>query len=139
MIIFTISASAYAEDREKSIKLGADAFIAKPVEFEELISAIEMHLDLVPVYEEVEPGVAMHPPYGDPFVPPPPELANDLAESAAAGRIIDLQRQIDSLEALGAQYDPLAAELRRLAGGYKFEAIEELLEPLTGDSEVHGE
>ena len=139
MTIFTISASAFVEDRERSIELGADAFIAKPVEFEELISAIEMHLDLEPVYEEVEPGAAARPPYRYPVLPPPPDLANDLAESAAAGRIIDLQRHIDRLDTLGEQYESLAAELRRLAGGYQFEAIDKLLASIAGESEYHGD
>jgi CheY-like chemotaxis protein len=138
VIILAISASAFPEDREKSIGHGSDAFIPKPVQFEELTSAIETHLHLKPIYEETKPGIPGQTVTSAPFFAPPPELAKDLVESAAEGRIVDLRADINRLELLDGQYDPLVAELRRLADGYEFAAIGELLATTADESDKHG-
>ena len=117
---------------------GSDAFITKPVKFEELTTAIETHLHLKPIYEETKSGIHRQTVISAPFFAPPPGLAKDLVDSAAEGRIVDLQADIDRLELLDERYGPLVAELRRLAGGYEFEAIGELLATTVDEPDKHG-
>ena len=129
VIVFAVSASAFPQEKERSIALGANAFFAKPVQFDRLLIALQSHLDLKPLYEEKQDGIAEMETAQSVPVAPPPDLAAAIVESARKGSITMLTEQIEQLEALGEQYRPLAGELRWLAGKYQFDAMVTLLEP----------
>jgi CheY-like chemotaxis protein len=129
VIVFAVSASAFPQEKERSIDLGANAFIAKPVQFDRLLIVLQNHLNLKPLYEEKQEGTAEIETAQNLPAAAPPDLAAAIVESARKGNITMLTEQIEQLEALGDQYNPLAGELRRLAGKYRFDAIVTLLEP----------
>ena len=51
-IIVAVSASAFKEVRERSLKSGCDGFLAKPFQVDELLKLLEQHLALEWVYKE---------------------------------------------------------------------------------------
>ena len=53
MVIIASSASVFEVNQQKSITAGANDFLPKPVQFEQLLALLEKHLHLEWVYEEL--------------------------------------------------------------------------------------
>jgi CheY-like chemotaxis protein len=127
--IIGVSASAYDDDRQQSLDAGCDAFLPKPVDFDQLLRLLGVYLSLEWLYQEQarEPArpeslVAM-----EDRAPPAEELAI-LRRLAQVGDIGGLRERLAYIEELGPEYQPFVAELRRLAGKYQTSAIETVLE-----------
>jgi CheY-like chemotaxis protein len=56
--IITISANASQADRDRSLAMGVDAFLPKPIDFEQLLAHIETLLGLSWVYPDAAEGAA---------------------------------------------------------------------------------
>jgi CheY-like chemotaxis protein len=124
--IIVISASVAELDRARSLAVGANAFMPKPIDQAELIQQLGrlMHLDWVfaqPSADLDAPVLAQ--------VGPPPEQAQLLYNLAREGLILELRTQLDTLEQRGPEYGAFIAELRQLARRYRTREIQTLLEP----------
>ncbi|MEM7347867.1 MAG: response regulator, partial [Chloroflexota bacterium] len=136
--IIAVSASAFDEDREKSLAAGCNSFISKPIRLPNLLKEIRGHLDVewtynTPLTPELLPESALE------IVPPPPEIADRLFELARRGDIKKIKAELTELEQLDPKYKPLITELRQLAGRYKVKQIQSYLESLmsTIDSQIN--
>jgi CheY-like chemotaxis protein len=131
MPIIGVSASAYDDDRQQSLDAGCDAFLPKPVDFDQLLRLLGAHLSLEWLYQEQT---------GEPDAPAPAAVVADGAPAPPAGELAELRRLVQvgdigglrerlaEIEALGAEYRPFVAELRRLAEHYQTGAIQTVLE-----------
>ncbi|MEM9002422.1 MAG: response regulator [Cyanobacteria bacterium P01_F01_bin.86] len=52
MVAIASSASAFSSNQHKAIEAGADHFLSKPLQFDQLLSALQQHLRLEWVYEQ---------------------------------------------------------------------------------------
>jgi signal transduction histidine kinase/CheY-like chemotaxis protein len=136
--VLIISASATADDEERSLEVGANAFLTKPVDEHELLREMGNALKLQWTFEKV-PGAL------PPAVPPPPPLASDAAlvpppapvlaelhQLALAGKLSEMRRVAAQLAGLGEKYRPFIDRLDRLAADFQSKAVLALVESHLG-------
>lgn len=127
--IIALTANAFAEDQDASLKAGCDDFVAKPFSEAGLLDCIARHLGVRYTYAEDDPPLAVHPSHSaqplsasslrslpQNWVIQVHEAALDLDET-------QLQRLIAELPAA---QKPLAAALQTLVEGFRFETLVEL-------------
>jgi signal transduction histidine kinase/DNA-binding NarL/FixJ family response regulator len=139
VVIIITSASIWPEDREKSIDVGANGFLDKPLQLNLLLEMISQFIGLKWIEDEnhtqfkVTLGESM---VGiSSLMGPPPEESDILYKMAQRGRIREIRLHIDHLEKRGVPYQPFINEIRRLAQRYRSQEIESLLEPFISPSE----
>jgi signal transduction histidine kinase/DNA-binding response OmpR family regulator len=125
--IIAISASALNENREVLLQIGADDFIAKPIQEAELFQKIHAHLGIEYVYAE-EPAAAAQ------------QGAAELTRESLAGwpqgdiqsmreAVItaDLDQLLAKIQEIEARDPRIAQGLRRLAEGFQYQKLLDLL------------
>ena len=147
IVIIAISASVYAEDMKRSAMAGCDGFVRKPVEMDELLTALEAGLGLswvrsgqaeaasmreVAVEARNVPGV--HVSAGAALDGIPVDAMNELVDLAQRGDMRSIIEWADRAESEIPAAAPFAAQLRALAGGFRANAILALLKDANGAS-----
>jgi signal transduction histidine kinase/DNA-binding response OmpR family regulator len=127
--VITVSAGASDADRAASLRVGADAFLAKPIDFDELLDRIGTLLRLtwrhaVPVSLPAVPG---GPPDAGPMLPPPPEEVETLYKLARIGNMRSIRERAEQLEAQDPRLRAFAQRLHQLASRFQSRAIMELI------------
>jgi signal transduction histidine kinase/DNA-binding NarL/FixJ family response regulator len=122
--VIVVSAGASDADMEKSMRVGATAFLVKPVDFEALLKHVEALLELSWVYASEAPdtGAAASDAVASLAAPPAHEL-EILNRLAKIGNMRSLAEQADHVAALDARYRPFAEHLRFLAERFQSRAI----------------
>ncbi|MCP4700792.1 MAG: response regulator [Gammaproteobacteria bacterium] len=123
--IIAVSASVLESDQRKSLVVGCDAFLPKPVQAATLYALLETHLNLT--WRHAEPAADTLAQQAPLLSPPPEELAV-LHEMALAGVMSDIEERAAHIVSLGEQYRPFAETLRRLAQGFAEQEILALVE-----------
>jgi len=128
--IIAASASVSEEDRQKSMAIGSDAFLPKPIDANLLFSQLEQLLnlewryqkpaELFPVVETTE------------FLLPPAETLEDLLELATMGDVEALQSYLHNVSQTNPRYQPFVAKLQQLAAEFKLNEISIQLETYLG-------
>ncbi|GAA0296997.1 hypothetical protein GCM10009087_03500 [Sphingomonas oligophenolica] len=124
--LIAFSAGATPEDRERSLAAGADGFLTKPVDHEELIAAIGRLLGVTWTGGEAardDPARA-----AEALLPPPAAEIAVLHALAKAGNIRAIRTHADYLVTLDPRYRPFADALQRFARIYNAQAIQDLVE-----------
>ena len=122
--IIALSASATQEVQALSLSAGANTFLAKPVEFVDLMQTMARRLELDWISGDADQPVA------EPaeVVAPPKDQIGILLDLALAGNMRAIKVQADHLLTLDPKYRPFAEKLRRLAQAYQSSAILGLIE-----------
>jgi CheY-like chemotaxis protein len=127
--IIAVSASALNENREVLLAIGADDFIAKPIQEAELFQKIHAHLGVTYVYAE-EPAAPDPTPKEAPELTAeslaglPEEIIHSMREAVIRADLDNLLAKIQVIEAR----DPRTAQqLRRLAEGFQYQKLLDLL------------
>jgi PAS domain S-box-containing protein len=127
--IIATSASATTEMEARSRGVGANAFIAKPLEQAALLRTIGSLLGLSWMYEqspaEQEAGSTGR---EGPLVAPPADEMAVLRQLAKMGNMRAIRERAEHLKGLDPCYMPFANRLARLADGYQSRAIAHLVE-----------
>ncbi len=128
--IIAVSASATPEDLEDSMAAGANAFMTKPIDQDDLLLQIGRFLGLVWIEDQgrAQPEAETPGESSGPLLAPPPEELEVLYDLALAGNMRDIRRHAAHIATLGAQYQPFADKLSLLAKGYQSKAIVEMVE-----------
>jgi DNA-binding response OmpR family regulator len=124
--IIAVTASAMDENRQALLGIGADDFIAKPIQEVELLQKIHAHLGVEYVYAK-EPAAAA------------PEEAVELTRESLAGwpqdpihamreAVItaDLDQPLAKIQEVEARDPRIAQGLRRLADGFQYQKLLDL-------------
>ncbi len=133
IIIIAISTSVFnLEDRVCHL-LGFDSLIAKPVEEQKLLAALEEHFQLEWIYEDVEESASdrlatTEASTAQTLIVPPLEEMEILYELAMLGSMKKIRERAIYLEELDQQYAPLAVKLKELSQGFQEKAIVHLIE-----------
>jgi CheY-like chemotaxis protein len=120
--IIAVSASASGQDQAHSVAAGANVFLSKPIDPDQLLQYIGTLLGLAWEYEQAEAVSA------EPLVAPPRAELERLHDLALAGNMRDILHWAEQLALSGQPYLPFADKLRRLAEGYQSKAILSLAE-----------
>jgi CheY-like chemotaxis protein len=116
----------YKSEQQRSLKVGCNAFLPKPVDAQKLLALIEKHSKLEWLYEQS--STAGKRSCEIPLIPPPPQQLEALYEAAILGMMSKIRKQMEQLEQLDAKYAPFALKVRELARAFEDEQIVALVE-----------
>jgi len=134
-VIIALTATAFEEDRHKSISAGCDDFLRKPFRQEEIIAILEKHLGARFIYEEEETRsfvsasakattaktISLKP---ENLALIPPELLTELEREIIRA---DMQRIHETIGKIHEQDEQLAASLVELVNKFEHDQILELI------------
>ena len=128
-VIIASSASVYEADQKKSLAIGSDAFLPKPIQAETLLDQLQQHLNLTWLYgdnirETAEEELSR------PIVLPPIAELEKLYELSLAGDIDELEKEITVLVKSDVTLQPFVAKIRTFFKEYQ---VDELIEWLEGE------
>ena len=126
LVIIASSASAYEDDRQRSLTAGSQAFLPKPFELGLLLKHLQEFLHLTWRYQDAGENAAS--PAASPAWRLPPAAAlQTLHGFASMGDILHLRQALADLAEDG-RFTPFVNQIQELAGQFKVGAIWELLE-----------
>jgi signal transduction histidine kinase/DNA-binding NarL/FixJ family response regulator len=117
--VISVSASATTSDQQESQAAGANAFLPKPIDLDDLLQLIGQWLQLEWI-TAAAPGPAS--PAEGLVAPPAPEMAV-LHHLAQVGNMRRIRERAEHLAALDPAYAPFATRLRTMADQYQSKAI----------------
>lgn len=135
-IIIAMSASAYVNDRERSLAAGSQAFLSKPLDLDTLLTMLQQWLALTwryadqPVIEEDRPPAE--------FLLPPHAMLTELAELTRIGDIEELRRRLDALLASDKRFTAFVTPLQELAQQFCIRDVQQRLEAYLHQSATAG-
>jgi PAS domain S-box-containing protein len=133
--IIAVSASAVDEGRTRSVAVGANAFLTKPIDQDKLLHLMGTYLSLdwlTEAREAPEAPPATSDEAAAPLVVPPPEEMDALYELALVGSMRDIRQHAAHLVELDERYRPFADKVEQLAKGYQSKALLQLVEQMMG-------
>ncbi|MEA3099117.1 response regulator, partial [Caballeronia mineralivorans] len=127
--IIVMSASVSGSDEQKSLAAGANAFLPKPIDLDQLLTQIAALLKLSWT-DDYEPQAALSEEDKEvrPLVVPPQQDMERLRHLARSGNMRDIVQWAGRVAELDERYRPFADQLRLLAKGYQSKAILTLVE-----------
>ncbi|MEG4498883.1 ATP-binding protein [Microcoleus sp. F10-C6] len=125
--IIVSSASVFETDQNQSLQAGAVDFLAKPVQAEELLEKLALHLQIEWIYEPVSLMPSGRKPNYDKIVLPPPEALDKLLDLALRGNLKEIIKQTENLEKTDPIYLPFASKMLHLAKDFQEKKILEML------------
>ncbi|MDM8564002.1 response regulator [Candidatus Marithioploca araucensis] len=128
VVIIAVSASAFEDYRKKSLAVGCNDFIAKPINLDEMLEKLREHLGLEWNYE-IKPPTSEKKFEDQPIVAPPKNVVKILYNLAMQGDVAALLKQAAQLEKDDEKWIPFAKELQRLTNEFKIQKVRELIEP----------
>ncbi|HLO47641.1 MAG TPA: ATP-binding protein [Kamptonema sp.] len=137
--VIVSSASVFQLDMQKSIDVGANEFLPKPIQADSLLEAIKTLLNLEWIYDEKlqpeskqaltnsERAVAV--------VPPSHEDLLILYNLSRKGLIKDLLQELTRIEHIDNEFIPFVQHLREFAKAFKLKQVRTYIEKYLDDSE----
>lgn len=129
-VIIAVTASALEEERNVILSEGCDDYIRKPFREQEIFDALERHIGVEFVYEQVQADdektrvKLSAADLADQLAFLPLEQSSALRNAVSLGDIEQITRCIDNIRSISV---PLADALMNLAGNYNYEKILKLL------------
>ena len=125
-VIIATSASVFDKDRQKSLDVGGDSFLPKPIEADQLFTLLEKLLHLTWQYEESEQTIDQVGQSTE-LLLPPDNVLQELLDLVEIGYIVEFKNRLAVLEDTDKQYSPFVSQIDRLAAEFELNAISELL------------
>lgn len=133
LVVIAVSAYVFEHTHEKSLAAGCQDFITKPIDISELLRKLQHWLDLEWLYR---PGKAPQAPEVcsdlQPFAIPSLEEVHTLLSIAQQGHLKKLIMNLDRLERLDVQWQPLTRQVRQFATRFQMDQICQFLEKIVG-------
>ncbi|MDM8529683.1 two-component regulator propeller domain-containing protein [Anaerolineales bacterium HSG25] len=130
--IVAVSANVFEMNKEKSLSIGCQAFLSKPVEADKLFALIAEHLGLEWIYEEtadiIETDVIST---KAELIPPPQEELEKLYELTMFGDLQKVSDHVGALAQKNSDYLPFAQTVQQHVQKIEDEPILELLDSLS--------
>jgi signal transduction histidine kinase/DNA-binding NarL/FixJ family response regulator len=130
-IIIASSASVYESDKNKSLAVGSDAFLPKPIQFETLFAQLQHSLHLSYVYEEKVTETAEEPQTG-PMVLPEMAQLEKLYELTLMADIDELEKHITILTKSDIKLKSFVTKIQTFLKKYQIGQLKEWLEGVIG-------
>ncbi|MGJ5632725.1 ATP-binding protein [Nostoc sp. CALU 1950] len=131
LLVIVSSASVSEIDQQKSLAMGGDDFLTKPVDAEELFTLLAQHLQLTWKYEAVESDIgdrAMDKEVFTELIPPPAADLEMLLELAQDGLVRELTETAKKIGQKDRRYQPFIGQVVQLAKQFQTEKIETLIQ-----------
>jgi len=135
VIVIGISASAFETTKQESFAASCDDFLIKPIQIDELLEKLRVHLNLEWNYErQNEPQEPITPSGQEEVIPPPPEELSQLYQLAKIGNVLRLQERLQELTASDPKFAPFEARITQLADELKLDDIEQFIKQYIKDA-----
>ena len=135
IVAIALSASVYPEIQQESLAAGCRGFLAKPVETQQLLDAIALHLNLEWIYslpQSLSPTQAANLKQ-TPIISLPASEITALADLVKMGDIQGIIERAESLAQNNSQFEPLTSQICQLARGFRLKQLRELIQDHLGD------
>lgn len=124
LVIIVSSASVFPSAQHKSLDCGANAFLSKPIQANELLLLLQKHLNISWIYQDsshIEPNVTQSVPLnsGSDLVPPPDEELVILYDLVMRGNLKAVNKKVEELKKLDGKYIPFAEKVGELASNFQ--------------------
>ena len=136
--VIVSSASVSEIDQQKSLDVGGDDFMAKPVDAEELLILVTKHLQLTWKYDGNELSIIDHEVSTREIIPPSAVDLQILLELAQDGLLIELTETAVKIGQKDERYQPFIQEVVQLAKKFQPEKIEELIQKHFANASMQG-
>ncbi|MDM8564652.1 ATP-binding protein [Candidatus Halobeggiatoa sp. HSG11] len=123
-VIIVSSASVYDTDKKRSLDMGSNAFLPKPIQVEKLLEQLQHHLNLTWIYEDKE----IEENDNTPMIFPPLVKLKEMYELSLSGDIFELEEYIDILAKSDANLKPFIAQVQVFLKKYQFDELSEWIE-----------
>ncbi|HUG21410.1 response regulator [Piscinibacter sp.] len=127
MPVIIVSAGATEAERGRSLQVGGNAFLVKPIAFEALFRHIGELLRLRWIHASTPAADTAPPDAEQPLVAPSAEQLEQLYQLARIGNMRSIRQRADELSGQDARYAPFAERLRTMAGRFQSRAILEFI------------
>ncbi len=121
--IIGLSASALNADETKCLQAGANAFLPKPVDQDELLVQIAELMQLEWITMPQTEVISNKGEFSETLTIPPTEEIQQLYKLALIGNMRDILLYADRIGGIDPNYQSFATHLRQLANGYQSKAI----------------
>jgi CheY-like chemotaxis protein len=126
-VLIAVSASAFESDRQRSLELGCNDFIAKPVKFDFLLERLRIHLNLTWIYESTpEITTKKKSTFEVPVVQLTTLQAADLLELSKKGDVQGIVEYAEELEKMDENLILFANHISQLAKGFRLREIRKI-------------
>lgn len=124
--IIILSANAYPADRVKAMNAGASDFLAKPIQVQNLLNKLKLHLGLTWVYQTDtnEPTINTIEP---PLIRPTDDIITTLMHFVRIGDLRSLVKHIDNLNTQHTEYHVFFERIKQFAKDFRMAEIKKLL------------
>ncbi|WP_017315831.1 CHASE2 domain-containing protein [Mastigocladopsis repens] len=131
--IIASSASVFEVDRYKSLQAGANEFLPKPIQIDELLKLLKKYLQLEWIYEETTSQEQISSPTPSAvskteLIPPAAAELKRLLDFAMRGNIQGIEILLDELERLDDKFLPFTTEVRQLADNFQIKNIRKFIQ-----------
>ncbi|MEG4625393.1 PAS domain-containing protein [Microcoleus sp. w1-18aA5] len=139
LVIIVSSASVFEADQHKSLDMGANAFLPKPVQAAELFVLLQKHLGISWVYQESSHlnqnvNQFVRSDSASLLVPPPDEELVILYDLVMRGNLKAVTQQVEQLKKLDAKYIPFAERVGELAASFQEKQLRLLINDYKADN-----
>ncbi len=126
MPIVVLSANAYPAHRLSAVNAGCNDFLSKPIQVEELLYKLKLHLGLTWICED---DPMTEPKLGDNGSSqlPPAAIMDSLIPFVRIGDMRGLNKRIDELNQQTPDYQPFFLKIKTLSGEFRIGEIRKLL------------
>ena len=126
MSIIILSANAYSTDRIRAMDAGASDFLAKPIQVQNLLNKLKLHLGLNWVFQadNTENSTQSIDP---PQTRPNDDIITELMHFIRIGDLLGLTKKIDHLSSVHPEYTPYFNRIKYLAKDFRIGEIKKLL------------
>ncbi|QLE58449.1 hybrid sensor histidine kinase/response regulator [Nostoc sp. TCL26-01] len=128
-VIIASSASVFNHTRQQSLDSGCNAFLSKPVKFDELLETLQKHLNLIWIYSSVNDySEEVYTDVKEIIFPPVSELVS-LYQAAKTGYVVGMQEEINRIQQIDRKYANFVNKVCMLINEFDDEAIVEMIQP----------
>ena len=132
-IIIATSASVYNED--KSLAIGSNAFLSKPIQVEILLEQLQQYLNLTWIYGDKIKETGTENSISQLMVFPPSEEMKTLYELSLMGNVNKLRKRVATLAKSDVKLKPFVTKMQAFLKKYQVDELSEWLEgEMTNDS-----
>ncbi|MEG4107968.1 ATP-binding protein [Microcoleus sp. S13_C5] len=139
LVIIVSSASVFEADQHKSLDMGANAFLPKPVQAADLFVLLQKHLGISWVYQKSSHlnqnvNQSVRSDSDSLLVPPPDEELVILYDLVMRGNLKAVTQQVEQLKKLDAKYIPFAERVGELAASFQEKQLRLLINDYKADN-----
>ncbi|BBC26416.1 ATP-binding protein [Pseudanabaena sp. ABRG5-3] len=130
LLVIVSSASVSNIDRQKSLNMGGNDFLPKPVNAEELFMLIAKHLQLAWQYNQTQPLpslISTNQEQDMEIVAPPPEYLRQLLDLTQKGLLMKLVQIAEQINQQSDRYLPFTMKIIQMAKQFQIEELEALM------------